>query len=176
MFLISAAAFALSNYGAGWLLVATGGLIAHWLADQVDGDLARARGLTSPRGLYLDLLYDNVGTGLITIGLGLSPYATFSIVALGYIFYATSGVVSFLSMVLVHEFPIFELGPSEAEIGIATVAAVTFLLGGPCVVDVASTCLSLFDIGALVLMWVPAYFAVRLAIDLYRRLPGPRQP
>jgi archaetidylinositol phosphate synthase len=70
-----AAAYALSNQSSGWLWVASGLLVVHWLGDSLDGTLARVRGIERPRyGYYLDHLVDALATACIGFGLGFSPH------------------------------------------------------------------------------------------------------
>src|SRR5262245_37924785 len=70
-----AASYALANVASAWLWVATALLVVHWLADSLDGTLARVRQTERPRyGYYLDHLVDACSTAAIGLGLGLSPY------------------------------------------------------------------------------------------------------
>src|SRR5687768_18431311 len=69
-----AAAYVLSNRDPAWLWAASALLVVHWLGDSLDGTLARVRRIERPTyGYYLDHLVDAVATGVIGIGLGLSP-------------------------------------------------------------------------------------------------------
>jgi phosphatidylglycerophosphate synthase len=69
------ASYVLSNEDAAWLWAASALLVVHWLADSLDGTLARVRRIERPRyGYYLDHLTDALATVVIGIGLGLSPY------------------------------------------------------------------------------------------------------
>src|SRR5919199_25883 len=53
-----------------WLIVAICAHLLFWLCDNLDGTLARRRGLTSMRGFFLDLTLDQVAYMLIYLGLG----------------------------------------------------------------------------------------------------------
>jgi len=76
-------AYQLLNEGVAWLWVASGLLVVHWLADSLDGMLARVRRIERPRyGFYLDHLVDAESTAAIGLGLGLSPYMLLSVGAL----------------------------------------------------------------------------------------------
>jgi len=69
------AAYVAANHSSGWLWIASAGLVIHWLADSLDGTLARTRRIERPRyGFYLDHLCDAYATIVIGLGLGLSPY------------------------------------------------------------------------------------------------------
>src|SRR5262245_29569145 len=61
-----AVSYALTNAASAWLWVATGLLVVHWLADSLDGTLARVRQTERPRyGYYLDHLVDACSTAAI---------------------------------------------------------------------------------------------------------------
>jgi archaetidylinositol phosphate synthase len=69
------ASYVLSNESPAWLWAASALLVVHWLADSLDGTLARVRRIERPRyGYYLDHLTDALATVVIGLGLGLSPY------------------------------------------------------------------------------------------------------
>src|SRR3954463_2335361 len=52
-------AYQATNVGRGWLWVASGLLVVHWLGDSLDGTLARVRGIERPRyGYYLHPLLE----------------------------------------------------------------------------------------------------------------------
>src|SRR3954447_26672587 len=82
-------AYQATNAAGAWLWVASGLLVVHWLADSLDGTLARVRGIERPRyGYYLDHLVDALATAMIGVGLGLSPHlllATGLLVVIGYL-------------------------------------------------------------------------------------------
>src|SRR4051794_7095727 len=63
-------AYQATNVSPGWLWVASGLLVVHWLGDSLDGTLARVRGIERPRyGYYLDHLVDAISTAFIGISL-----------------------------------------------------------------------------------------------------------
>ena len=62
---LASAAFA----GLGWTVVAVGAWLLNRLLDGVDGPLARARGVASDRGGYLDMMADTVVYAAVPIGI-----------------------------------------------------------------------------------------------------------
>jgi phosphatidylglycerophosphate synthase len=166
---LTGASFALSRFSIWWLLAAALGLLAHALLDVVDGDLARARATHSRRGVFLDLFFDNVGGAFVGAGLIFCPYATMGIVALAYAAYSAAATSGYMSLVMLNEMSMPEIGPTETEILLALVTLVTLALGGACR-PVAGLCLSPLDIAAL--GWI--VLAVRLTFVtgryVYRRL------
>src|SRR6476661_2583454 len=59
----------LASFGRLWLGVAAVAIFTGWLLDYVDGDVARARGLTSERGYFLDRGIDTLGMLAVYLGL-----------------------------------------------------------------------------------------------------------
>lgn len=72
-------AFFLAGFNPIWFLVAELAVVVHWLADHLDGHLARARGLTSDRGLFLDMYLDMVSVTFLFYGIASASYASFQI-------------------------------------------------------------------------------------------------
>jgi archaetidylinositol phosphate synthase len=85
---ISFAGYWLSGRGAAYLWLACAGLVLNWFGDSLDGSLARLRRAERPQyGFFLDHMSDTLAMGLIALGVGLSPYASFAsgmAVLLGY--------------------------------------------------------------------------------------------
>jgi phosphatidylglycerophosphate synthase len=166
---LTGASFALSRLTIWWLLVAALGLLAHALLDVVDGDLARARATHSRRGVFLDLFCDNVGGAIVGVGLLFCPYATMGIMGIAYAAYSAASTSGYMSLVMLNEMAMPEIGPTETEILLALIALATLSLGGACL-PVAGLCLSPLDVAAL--GWT--VLAVRLTCVtgryIYRRL------
>ncbi|MFQ5746201.1 MAG: CDP-alcohol phosphatidyltransferase family protein [Gemmatimonadota bacterium] len=146
-----AAAYVLSNRGAGWLWAASAALVVQWLGDSLDGTLARVRRIERPRyGYYLDHLTDAYSTLAIGLGLGLSPYMLLSVglaIAIGYL------LLSLNVYLETHVFGEFRLGhgvlgPTETRlllIGLNTTA----LLVGPLPFRIAGIPATIFDVAGL---------------------------
>jgi phosphatidylglycerophosphate synthase len=83
------AALARSSFGSGWLWAASAFLAVNWFGDSLDGTLARVRRIERPRyGYYLDHITDAFASAAVGLGIGLSPYVSFSaatLVVLGYL-------------------------------------------------------------------------------------------
>ena len=70
----------LASFHKIWLLIAASAVFLHYLADSLDGSLARERDLTSKRGEFLDQILDAIFFAALPIGIGFSSYAIFEIV------------------------------------------------------------------------------------------------
>jgi phosphatidylglycerophosphate synthase len=145
-----AAAYALSDHGDGWLWVASGLLVVHWLGDSLDGTLARVRRIERPRyGYYLDHLVDAVATALIGIGLGLSPYLLLSTGLAVVIVYLVLSINTYLETQALGVFSLgyARFGPTEARLALIVLNAVMALgVAGP--VTLAGVGLSVLDLVA----------------------------
>jgi len=150
-----AAAYVLSNGDSAWLWAASALLVVHWLADSLDGTLARVRRSERPRyGYYLDHLVDAFATAAIGIGLGLSPYM---LLAVGLTIVIAYLILSINTYLETQAFGVFtlgygRLGPTEARlmlIGVNTLLVLGFGFGVS-LLDVAGLGLAAVMIAALI--------------------------
>lgn len=164
-----ALAYALSGDSGGWLWVASGLLVVHWLGDSLDGTLARVRRTERPRyGYYLDHIVDAVATAMIGIGLGLSPHLLLVTGLLVVIAYLVLSINTYLETQSLGVFSLGygRFGPTEARIaliGMNTAMAV----GVPLHFAVAGVAFSVLDVAALaVVAAMLAALAMRVARNL----------
>ncbi len=112
-------AYALAGLSAAWLWVASLMLVINWLGDSLDGTLARVRRSERPRyGYYLDHIVDAFSTGVIGIGLGLSPYVELGL-ALGVVLaYLVLSINVYLESAVFGVFRLAygRLGPTEVRL------------------------------------------------------------
>ena len=122
--------YQLANESVGWLWVASGLLIVHWLGDSLDGTLARVRKIERPTyGYYLDHIVDAGSTALIGIGLGLSPVMLLSVGTLVVVAYLILSINVYLESAAFGRFSLGYglLGPTEMRaiiISLNTIVAV----------------------------------------------------
>jgi phosphatidylglycerophosphate synthase len=172
-----AAAYALSAGGRGWLWVANGLLVVHWLGDSLDGTLARVRRTERPTyGYYLDHLVDAIATALIGIGLGLSPHMLLATGLVIVVAYLVLSINTYLETQALGAFQLGYAGVGPTEVRLVLVALNTALaLGaGPGfhVAGLGVTVLDLVGLGAAAIMLVA--LAVRAAGNL--RMLAAREP
>lgn len=119
-------ALAASSWSTAWLWLVCALLVVHWLADSLDGNLARERKITRPRyGFYLDHAADAVSTTLIGVGLGLSPFMTLWVGVLVVVAYLTLSINVYLESMALNKFSIGygRVGPTEIRLILLTVCA-----------------------------------------------------
>jgi phosphatidylglycerophosphate synthase len=114
-----ALAYLASNRDPRWLWGASALLVVHWLADSLDGTLARVRRIERPRyGYYLDHLSDAYSTFAIGLGLGLSPYLLLAVGLAVVTAYLVLSINVYLETYVFEEFRFGYggVGPTEARI------------------------------------------------------------
>ena len=114
-----ATSYALSIYNRNFLWLASFGFVVHWLADSLDGTLARYRNIERPIfGFFVDHTIDAISVTLIVLGLGMTPYVSFNISCVTLIAYLLLCVLVFLRTSVIGEFKISygRLGPTEMRV------------------------------------------------------------
>lgn len=171
---VAGLAFYLAGFDPRWFVVAELGVVVHWLADHLDGHLARARGLTSDRGLFLDMYLDMVSVIFLFYGIASASYATFQV----FITYLI--VVLLRGLVLAHwvhfkqreVLPLFGLADAPILAGIC--AALTWYYPGA-VLIVGGLGLGWFDLAAIPLASLLLFDVVTQFVELVRVLDPPRK-
>lgn len=114
--LIILASYGMSGLNKNFLWLASVGFLVNWFGDSLDGTLARFRHIERPRyGFYMDHTTDVVCQVMIFLGLGLSPYVSFTVASLTLIAYLMLSVLVYVRTYVVGEFKISygRLGPTE---------------------------------------------------------------
>jgi archaetidylinositol phosphate synthase len=123
-----------SNASAWFLWLASFGLVVNWFGDSLDGTIARFRHIERPRyGYFVDHAVDGVSETLIALGLGLSPYVSFSVAAVALVGYLLMSVYVYLTTYVRGVFQISygRFGPTEVRVLIIIFNAVLFFVGIP---------------------------------------------
>ncbi len=155
-------AFFLTRFARAWLPVSVAVLALHFVLDNLDGAVARARGRSSDRGRFLDIFADSVGIAAVFIGIGSSPYATMEV-------FLAPLALRYLRLVLMHKwyFPLL----SNFELMLLIMAfSVASYFTGPLAVSDAGHPWKLFDPAALGGGALSAVELVLSAARLYRSL------
>lgn len=113
-----AVAYLATNRDPRWLWAASLGLAIHWIADSLDGTLARVRRIQRPRyGFYLDHICDAYSTFALGLGLGLSPYMLLGVSMAIVVAYLVLSINVYLETYIFGEFRYGYgiVGPTEAR-------------------------------------------------------------
>jgi phosphatidylglycerophosphate synthase len=164
-------AYQATNADRAWLWVASALLVVHWLADSLDGTLARVRGIERPRyGYYLDHLVDAISTACIGIGLGLSPFMLLSTGALIVVAYLMLSINVYLESFALGRFSIGygRIGPTEVRV-VLIVLNTALALGAGLDFRLAGIGMTAFDVLGLGVAAVMCVLLVgRAAVNLRR--------
>jgi archaetidylinositol phosphate synthase len=163
------AGYVLANRDPAWLWAVNALLVVHWLADSLDGTLARVRRIERPRyGYYLDHLTDAFSTFAIGLGLGLSPYMLLATGLAIVIAYLALSINVYLEA---NVFGVFRLGyghvgPTEARAVLFIVNAL-LVAGVPLGFRLRGLILTPLDlVGMLAALAMAALLAARVARNL----------
>jgi archaetidylinositol phosphate synthase len=129
--LIGFAGYALSSSDAGFLWLASVGLVVNWFGDSLDGTLARFRRIERPRyGYFVDKTTDMVNDALFALGLGLSSFIRFEVACLALIVYLMITSFTFVKTEMSGTIQIAfgGIGPTEVRVGMAILNLSLFLV------------------------------------------------
>ena len=146
------------------------GLAVHLVADDLDGYIARSRGLSSKAGAYYDLIVDVLFSTFLIISIGVTPAAHLLPMALAAPLYGIINVTMMNYIIYFNEFQFPRLGPIEAHLSYTAIAICAMIFGGKEVLTVAGHGATVVDILAVIAM-IPMYYEmIRMIITLYKRL------
>lgn len=156
--------YGLSRFHPAFLWLATLGFIINWFGDSLDGTLARFRHIERPKyGFYIDHVTDCVTEIIIILGLGLSPYITFSVASMCCIAYIAMSVLVYVRMNVMGEFKISysKLGPTEVRV-IAIGITTAMFFGGIRAISLSMGLITLainpYDLAVTVITLLLVYF------------------
>ncbi len=170
---LAALGYGLAGVWRGWLIFGIAAHLVFWVCDNMDGTLARRRGLTSVRGFFLDLTLDQVSYMLIYLGLSISGVLLLPIAAGAAVVHLLHVHMIDMWIYLRGEEHFGKFGPTELTLVITTSALVSFFWPGA-LVTLVGVPLSWFDIVGLVMIAVAIIEFVRSLLLLVGQLPGPR--
>ena len=174
--LVIALGYALSQFHAAFLWLATLGYIINWFGDSLDGTLARFRHIARPKyGFYIDHISDALTEIIIILSLGLSPYVKFSVASMFCIAYIAMSVLVYVRMNVMGEFKISygKLGPTEVRV-LAILLNTVMYFGGLYTFKVSlgptPAIISPYDLYVIALTFLLIYFfgetSIKQAIEL----------
>jgi phosphatidylserine synthase len=146
------------------------GLAIHLVADDLDGYVARSRGMSSRAGAYFDLITDVLFSTFLILSFGLTPYCNMAVAAFGAPLYGVMNVTMMNYIIYFNEFQFPRLGPIEAHIAYAAAAVLAMVFGDREWFFIGSFGVKTLDIVMFVGMLPMYYEMIRMAIRLFNRL------
>ena len=128
--------YLLSNQHAGFLWLASLGLVINWFGDSLDGTLARYRKIERPKyGFFVDHTVDAFSEMFVVLGMGLSPYVRFDVACMALTGYLLLSVMIYVRTYVEGVFKISygKFGPTEVRVIIMILNAIMFFAGTPTV-------------------------------------------
>jgi len=166
-------AYYLAGVNRAWLFVAIGCLLFHWVGDNLDGELARARQLTSERGFFLDLILDQVGVTIFALGLAFSSYANLALVMSAIVAYQVLFHLTLMQIIMRQRFLLGRFGPAEGRLGLIGLTLLAYFWPGP-IVSAGGFRLGWLDLGVTTATGLALIERLVGAVQLYRELEPPR--
>lgn len=154
-----------------WFFIGTIiGLTVHLVADDLDGYVARTRGMSSRSGAYFDLITDVLFSTFLILSFGISPYANIAIAAFAAPLYGVINVTMMNYIIYFNEFQFPRLGPIEAHIMYAAVCVLAMIFRSKVWFTLIGLEITTVDI-IMVIGMLPMYYEmIRMQISLFRRL------
>ena len=174
---LAALGYGLAGVQRMWLAFAIVAHLVFWVCDNLDGTLARRRGLTSVRGFFLDLTLDQVAYVLIYLGLGLSGVVLLPLAAGAAVLHLLHVHLIDMWIYLRGEEHFGKFGPTELTLIITVSALITLIFPAP-LFNVFGLPVRWFDLVAAFMIVAGSVEFVRSLLQLVRQLPGPtaREP
>lgn len=146
------------------------GLAVHLVADDLDGYVARSRGMSSREGAYFDLITDVLFSTFLLLSFGLTPYCHMAVAAFAAPLYGIINVTMMNYIIYYNEFLFPRLGPIEAHLAYASVCILGIIFGDREIICIGSAGFTVMDIVMFIGM-IPMYYEMfRMQIGLLRRL------
>ena len=170
--LLTLISYGLSNINPNYLWLASLGFLINWFGDSLDGTLARYRHIERPRyGYYIDHTIDVICQVMIFLGLGLTPYISFSVACLALISYLLLSVLVYIRTYVVGEFKISygKLGPTESR-AIAVLLNTAMYFFGMQSITFGQAKISIYDIFVAAIALLLTGFFVNTSLQEARKL------
>jgi phosphatidylglycerophosphate synthase len=149
----------LTQKSSAFLWLASFGFVLNWFGDSLDGTVARFRKIERPKyGFFVDHIIDAIDEVMVFLGLGVSPYVTFTIANLALVAYLLVSVQVYISTAVHSVFKISygKLGPTEIRAIAILANTIIFFAGNPLVAVPYFGRVALYDVivGAVAIILV----------------------
>lgn len=111
--LVAAAALYLAGDSRAWLWLAAVMLVARSVADCLDGEIARRRGLASDHGMFLDIFLDDLSFTAMFLALACASYANFAVIAVAAVVFLLNDIMLNLRIHFLRRHEIPAVSPVE---------------------------------------------------------------
>ena len=146
------------------------GVAVHLIADDLDGYVARSRGMSSRSGAYFDLITDVLFSTFLILSFGLTPYCNMVLAAFAAPLYGVINVTIMNYIIYFNEFQFPRLGPIESHLAYVCGALLGLIFQDNCTLWIFDTEFMMLDI-LMLLSMIPMYYEmIRLAVKLFNRL------
>ena len=160
----------LTNISPWFFLGSVAGVAVYLIADDLDGYIARNRGMSSRAGAYFDLITDVLFSTFLLLAMGLTPYCSMKLAAFAAPLYGVTNVTIMNYIIYFNEFRFPRLGPIEAHLSYAAVCILGLIFREKAIITIGSAGFTVMDLIMLIGM-IPMYYEMfRLQIRLFRRL------
>jgi archaetidylinositol phosphate synthase len=124
-----AAGYMLSNFDPKWLWLSIISYFINWFGDSLDGSIARFRKIERPNfGYFIDHSLDALGTSIMLIAIGLSPYVQIESAMLVLISYLLLSIHTFLAAKVTGAFNLTYLAAGPTELRFILIAVTLGML------------------------------------------------
>ena len=166
---IASVLFYLASFHKAWLLLVTLPLFLSWVADSLDGKVARTRNQTSDKGFFLDLFSDALGSTLIGLGIAFSSYTVFALWAIVPMLQLLLTIVILFGITLKQEFRLPAIGFDEDTVMLIVLAIAGFYVYEP-MIAIGNYALGLFDLLGIFALFSTSSAIIKFAVSLYKEL------
>jgi len=131
---ITCAGYALTGVDRDFVWLGCAGLVVNWFGDSLDGSLARYRKIERPKyGYFVDHVTDGFVTGLICVGIGLSPFVDMMYALSVLVAYLLMSILTYVSSQVTGVFRISygRFGPTEIRAALILASAVCWAAPNP---------------------------------------------
>lgn len=160
----------LSRFSPYWLAGTVAGIVTHLVCDDLDGYIARKKGMTSRSGAYLDLLTDILHITLLIMALCYAGRISFEAGILLTPVYALIIFTAMNSILYLGEFPFPRVGPAETHLFFIGLCLLCMSAAGTASFTLFTMQIRITDGVFLAGGSVMIFEMVRLQIRLYCRL------
>lgn len=166
---LGSGALFLSRIEPAFYFAAAGSMVVNWIADTLDGVLARQRGKCTKLGDFLDHVFDAFTAVVIAVGIAGTGMANPVIIMLAGLIFLLCFAVTYKGEQVTGVYELLALGPTEVRLVLMGLFIAGYFIREP-IVTVMGVGVWLFDIAGLIgIVWASVY-ALILTFRYGRRI------